>query len=368
MKGLLLWFTMFPPVVCAQPGWVEMQFSFVLEKDGAEVLHEQLRTGGDYYFEVEGRPARLFTYADKRFTVVAFNPRTSDMMNHVDTLWLRITHREAGVMEIAFPPRAGREVPHSYLIDHMVVPFAPGRVSVTDLEHELHVIGTMEGLGQWWNGGPVHELYATCGSDTVREVATHLNGRMDLRIRCSPAAAAQGNPMAEVQFISDGPFRPDLRMRVRGPASGGGWDLGTLVFKPTRLHFQDHHKLAEDNAAVRDTVFGWDRLGNVVHLSNAHPTSQDSLRFRFWWIASGEEVCITHETISSLEGEVLLVFHVRRLRDKVLWTHGYRERELEVVVPPQPPRTYGLGVDYEENDGGVLPRFDALIGRSLEVR
>ena len=368
MRRLLLAFNLLPFGLFAQPGWIGMDFTFVLEKDGAEVPHAELRDGKEYSFEVEGKGARVFGDRDPRYSLVPFPAQRSDPMRHVDTLWFTIRHRDAGVMEIGFPPRAGRNFNRYYLTDHLVVPFAPGRVMVTDLTTELHVTGIMTGLGQWWNGGPTFTLDATCGCDTVRNVASPLNGEMDFRLRCPVAAVERGHPTAHLQFTSDGPYQPDLHMRVLGRLGGNGWDLGKQAFTPTRQRIVGYQVLAVDDAAARDTVYGWDRLGNVVHLSNLRPTAKDSLHLRFWWLGGGEEVHITHRVAPTFEGEQLLIFEVQRLSVELDRKSGYQERELDVVVPPLVPGAYSMHLVYVDPDGSPAPRFDALAGQPLMVR
>ncbi len=352
----------------AQPGWIPLRFTFVLEKDGVEVPNAAMREGGTYSIEVEGRSAPVFSDADPRFTRVSFPAERSDPMRHVDTLWMRIRHSEEGVMAIGFPPRGGRGHARYYPTDHLVVPFTPGRILVTELMRELRVVGTMEGLGQWWSGGRTFILDATCGGDTLRNVAAPMGRRTDFRVRCPVRSDDKDPANADLHFISDGPYQPDLHMHVSGPVADPGWDLGTIVFGPYRYRLANQGRVVMDEAAPGDTVFGWHELGNVVYLSHAHPTAQDSLRFRFWWLGGREEVRITHRIAPTFEGEQVLVFTVECLADELAMGSGFTEREVEVVVPPLQPMRYTMALEYVDVGERAALRFDGLTGRPLEVR
>lgn len=352
----------------SQPGWRELQFSFVIEHDGVEVPAEELRKRKDFEFEVEGRRVVPVVYNGSRFGVVEFPGSVSDITNHVDTLWLRIRHKHDGVMEIGFPPRIHSATRHAYLTDGMVVPFTPSRVMVTDLAKELHVTGTMEGIGWWWNGGPSYSLSATCGIDTVRDAAVPNGGAMDFRIRCRSTRMERGIPTTVLSFFTDGPYQPALRMDIRGNAIGQVWPLDTVQFAPSRFVFAGRHHLVADTTARCDTVFGWERYGGVVHLSPVEPASNDSLRFLFWWIGGGENVRIDHHVAPDFNGDHGLVFTVNRSVVDMDMDAFYKARVIHVVVPPLARGNYTIGMVYDEEPGFPAPRFDALKGQELHVR
>lgn len=351
----------------AQPGWQELQFSFILEHHGVEVPGDALQKGNDFHFEVEGTRTRPFSFNRSRFVVVQFPAERSDITRHRDTLWLRIRHRHEGVMAIGFPPRAGLRSRYPYLTEHMVVRFGPGRVMVTELEKELHVSGTMVGIGQLWNAGPVYAPSASCGSDTVRHVTASVGGAMDFRIRCRPSLGPEGLPMADMSFFVNGAYQPELRMNIRGSALGGEWPLDTVRFAPANYIIADRRRKELDLTVQRDTVLGWDRSGNVVRLSRAHPTANDSLRFTFWWLGAGENVRIDHRLVQGFEGESTLLFTVQRSPIDVPDVF-IRQREITVVVPPLARRGYEVAVTYEEDAAFPAPRFPALHGQQLQVR
>lgn len=351
-----------------QPGWEELRFSFVLEYNGVEVPVEELRKGRDFRFEVEGEHVVPIAEYRTRFSAVEFPANVSDVTRHVDTLWLRISHKRDGVMEIGFPPRAYGSIRHAYLTDHMVVPFAPGRVMATDLAKELHVTGTMEGIGWWWNGRPSYSLSATCGIDTVRDVAVPNGGLMDFRIRCRSTRQEHGIPTTVLSFFTNGPYQPALRMDIRGSAMGKAWPLDTVRFAPSRFVFAGWHHLVADTSARRDTIFGWDRYGGVVHLSPAQPTANDSLRLIFWWLGGGENVRIDHHVAPDFEGDHGLVLTVNRSPVDIDMEAFYQAREIHVAVPPLPRGSYTVGLVYEEDPGFPAPRFDAVNGYRLQVR
>lgn len=352
----------------SQPGWEELRFSFALEYNGVEVPVEELRKGREFRFEVEGEQVTPVVEYRTRFNAVEFPANVSDMTRHVDTLWLRISHKQDGMMEIAFPPRAYGSTRHAYLTDHMVVPFAPGRVMVTDLAKELHVTGTMEGIGWWWNGGPTYSLSATCGIDTVRDAAVPNGGLMDFRIRCRSKGMEHGIPTTVLSFFTDGPYHPALRMDIRGSAMGKAWPLDTVRFAPSRFVFAGRHHMVVDTTARRDTIFGWDRLGGVVRLSLVQPTVSDSLRFRFWWIGGAENVRIDHHVAPDFNGDHGLVFTVKRSPVDSGMEAFYQAREIEVVLPPLARGNYTVGLVYKEDPGFPAPRFDAVKGHRIQMR
>ena len=349
----------------AQPGWRPLQCSFFLEVDGEEFPRQELAKGGPFTFEVEGRRVQPGSYGSERFIFVEFPGAISDITNHVDTLRLRIIHRDGRVLEIEFPPRLGDR--QAYLTDHLVVPFAPGRVLVTDLLHELCVTGTMTGIGQLWNAGPVFLPSATCGADTVRHVPTTVGGAMDFRVRCRTRPGPRGAPMADLRFFTDGPYQPNLVMNIEVPAGGGSWDLDTVRFAPADYRTTGWRERELDTTTPRDTVYGWDRYGNVVYLSPKHPTPQDTLRFRFWWLGGPEHVRISHSVVPDFEGGNTLEFVVERTPVLVL-DGGYQAREVTVLVPPLPGGAYLLDVHYLEEPDVPAPRFPALQGQWLRVR
>lgn len=365
MRVLTLPFLFLASGLMAQPGWRELQFSFILEHEGAEVPREELSRGGAFTFEVEGRRVRPGTYGAGRFSFVEFPGEVSDITNHVDTLWLRITHRQEGVMEIGFPPRLRNR--HAYLTDHLVVPFAPGRIMVTDLVHELHVTGTMTGIGQLWNAGPVFLPSATCGVDTVRHVPAIVGGAMDFRVRCRTQPGPRGEPMGKVRFFTESPYQPKLVMNIQAPAGGGSWSLDTVRFAPADYRIVGWRQRELDTTTPRDTVFGWERSGPAVHITPSHPTANDTVYFRFWWLGSGENVRITHSVVPDFEGGHTLEFVVE-CTPVILLDAGIQAREIRVVVPSLPRGTLPIMVYYEEGPDYPAPRFPALHGHMLVVR
>jgi hypothetical protein len=265
----------------AQPGWRELQFSFKLEHHGVEVPDELIQKGNDFVFEVEGERARPFSINNSPFTTVEFPAERSDITRHNDTLWLRITHRREGVMEIAFPPRAGLRTNHPYATDHLIVAFAPGRTSVTDLPKFMRVTGTLVGLNLFMEFFPGTALSASCGCDTVQYAIDRLRPTFDFGVRCRTTRTS-GMPEAVIHLFADGPYHPDISMRIRGTALGLEWPLDTVRFAPTEFRVMGWHRLELDTAVVRDTVFGWDNAGYdrrvgvpppsyVVQLSHAQP-------------------------------------------------------------------------------------------------
>ncbi|HPF68222.1 MAG TPA: hypothetical protein P5027_13210 [Flavobacteriales bacterium] len=349
----------------AQPGWRPLQFSFILEVDGQELPREELARGGLFSLEVEGRKVQPGSYGPERFSFVEFPGAISDISTHVDTLWLRIIHHQEGVMEVGFPPRRGDR--HAYPTRQLVVPFAPGRVLVTDLLHEVHVTGTMTGIGQLWNAGPAFLPHATCGADTVRHVPATVGGAMDFRVRCRTRPGPRGEQLANLRFFTDGPYQPELVMNILAPASGGDHPLGTVRFAPADYRALGWWERELDTSTQRDTVYGWDRYGNVVYQSPAHPTANDTLFFRFWWLGGGEQVRITHRIVPGFEGEQALVFEVQCLEAGTPEA-GYHAREVTVAVPPLPGGKYQVAIVQEEDPSLPAPRFPALHGQWLSVR
>lgn len=160
-------FLLLPQAGAAQPGWRELEFSFVLEHHGVEVPAKDLRNGNDHILEIDGERVRPFSYNGSRFSPLRFHAERSDITMHRDTLWLHIRHRDEGVMAIAFPPRAGLRTNHPCATENMVVSFAPGRISVTDLPTFLLVTGTVVGPDPLVEFFPGSSPAASFGCDTV---------------------------------------------------------------------------------------------------------------------------------------------------------------------------------------------------------
>ncbi|MFZ1692472.1 MAG: hypothetical protein WAT74_04655 [Flavobacteriales bacterium] len=361
----------------AQPGWRELEFSFVLEHHGVEVPADKLERGGGFTFEVDGERTRPFTINSSRFSTVRFPAERSDITRHRDTLWLRIRHRDEGLMEIAFPPRAGLRTNHPYAAENMVVTFAPSRISVTDLPTFLIVTGTLVGLDPLMEFFPGTSLSARCGCDTVLHAVERLRPKIAFGILCRTSRTGS-LPEAVLEIFADGPYHPHIGMRIRGTALGPEWPLDTVRFAPTQFRLLGWHRLGVDSAAVRDTVFGWAHTGYdrplgvpppsyVVHLSHAQPTTRDTLLFRFWWLGGGENVRITHRIVADLEGEHILEFTMHRSPANLPGLLP-REREITVQVPPLPAGRVRMKVVYNEDPDFPAPRYAALDGRYLMVR
>ncbi|HMQ76520.1 MAG TPA: hypothetical protein PKE21_10155 [Flavobacteriales bacterium] len=361
----------------AQPGWRELEFSFILEHHGVEVPAKDLRQGNDFIFEVEGERARPFSINNSSFSTLEFPAERSDITQHRDTLWLRIRHRHEGVMEIAFPPRAGLRTNHPYPTDHLIVAFAPGRISVTDLPKFLRVTGTLVGLNPLMEFFPGTIMAASRGCDTVQYAIDRLRPTFDFGVHCRTTRTGS-LPEAVLNLFAGGPYHPDIVMRIRGTALGGEWPLDTVRFAPTQFRVMGWHRLELDTAVVRDTVFGWDHAGydrslgvpppsSVVHLSHAQPTTRDTLVFRFWWLGGGENVGITQRVTPDQEGEHILEFSVRR-SPVDLPGMSMRGREITVRVPPLPAGRVRMRVKYNEDPSFPAPRYAALDGHYLNVR
>ncbi|MEZ4758045.1 MAG: hypothetical protein R2817_14550 [Flavobacteriales bacterium] len=362
--------------VQAQPGWRELEFSFMLEHDGVLVPAERLERGGCFTFEVDGERTRPFTVNGSPFSTVRFPAERSDITRHRDTLWLRIRHHDEGVMAIAFPPRAGLRTNHPYSTDHLVVVFRPGRVMVTDLPKQLRVTGVMTGLAPLMEFFPGTHLSATCGCDTVRQAVDRLRQKFDFGIRCRTYRTNRA-PETVLELFADGPYHPHIGMHIRGTALGPEWPLDTVRFAPTQFRVLGWHRMEVDSAVVRDTVFGWDQVGfdrplgvpppsYAVHLSHAQPTTRDTLLFRFWWLGGGENVRITHRTVPDLEGEHILEFTVHRSPANLPGILP-REREITAQVLPLPAGRVWMKVVYKEDPDFPAPRYAALNGHYLTV-
>ncbi|MCB9184009.1 MAG: hypothetical protein H6591_08820 [Flavobacteriales bacterium] len=376
MRAFIL-LSLLPLHVTAQPGWLALEFSFIMEHHGVEVPADKLEHGGGFTFEADGERARTFTINRSRFSTVRFPAQRSDITRHRDTLWLRITHRDEGVMEIAFPPRADQRTINPYATDHMVVVFRPGRVMVTDLPKHLRVTGIMTGLAPLMEFFPGTHVSATCGCDTVRQAVDRLRQEFDFGIGCRTFRTSS-LPEAVLELFADGPHHPHISMRIRGTALGPDWPLDTVRFAPTQFRVLGWHRLEVDTAVVRDTVFGWNlagydrRIGEpppsyVVHLSHAQPTTRDTLLFRFWWLGGGENVRITHRTVPDREGEHVLEFTVHRSPANLPGILP-REREITVQVPPLPAGRARMKLAYQEDPDFPAPRYAALDGYYLTVR
>lgn len=363
--------------VHAQPGWEELEFSFMLEHEGVVVPAEKLQRGGGFTFEVDGERTRPFSINNSHFSTVRFPAERSDITRHRDTLWLRIRHHDEGVMAIAFPPRAGLRTNHPYATDHMVVTFVPGRISVTDLPKFLLVTGTLVGLDPLMEFFPGTSLSARCGCDTVLHAVERLRPKFAFGIRCRTAHTGS-LPEAVLELFADGPYHPHIGMHLRGTALGPEWPLDTVRFAPTQFRVLGWHRVEVDSSVVRDTVFGWDHVGfdrplgvpppsYVVHLSHAQPTTRDTLLFRFWWLGGGENVRITHRIVADLEGEHVLEFKVHRSPADLPGLLP-REREISAQVPPLPAGRVRMKVLYKEDPDFPAPRYAALEGHYLDVR
>lgn len=364
-------------LIQAQPGWRELEFSFMLEHHGVTVSAERLQKGNEFIFEVDGERTRPFPVTNTPFSMVEVPAERSDITRHRDTLWLRIRHRDEGVMEIAFPPRAGLRTNHPYATDRMIVAFAPGRTSVTDLPKFLRVTGTLVGLNPLMEFFPGTIMAASCGCDTVQYAIDRLRPTFDFGVRCRTTRTGI-IPESVVHFFAKSPYHPDISMHIRGTALGPEWPLDTVRFAPTQFRATGWHRLELDTAVVRDTVFGWDHAGYdrpvgvpppsyVVHLSHAQPTTRDTLVFRFWWLGSGENVRITQRVTPDPEGEHILEFTIHRSPAN-LPTMLPQEREIAVQVPPLPAGPLRIQLKYEEDPAFPAPRYAALDGHYLNVR
>lgn len=361
----------------SQPGWRELEFSFLLEHHGVGVPAERLEKGSDFRFEVEGECTRPLPVNNTPFSMVEFPADRSDITRHSDTLWLRIRHRDEGVMEIAFPPRAGLRTNHPYATDRIIVSFAPGRISVTDLPKFLRVTGTLVGLNPLMEFFPGTIMSASCGCDTVQYAIDRMRPAFDFGVRCR---TTRTGPLPEtvLHLFAESPFHPDIIMRIRGTALGPEWPLDTVRFAPTQFRVLGWHRVELDTAVVRDTVFGWDHAGYdrpagvpppsyVVHLSHAQPTARDTLVFRFWWLGGSENVRITQRTVPDLEGEHILEFTVDRSPVGITDDH-VQEREVTVQVPPLLAGRTRMQVKYKEDPAFPAPRYAALDGHYFTVR
>jgi hypothetical protein len=346
-----------PLHLAAQPGWRELQFSFLLEHHGVEVPANELRQGNAFSFEVEGERVQPFTYDHTRFSTVEFPAVRSDITMHRDTLWLRIRHRHEGVMAIGFPPRRGARAVQRYATDNVVVPFAPGRVLVTELPKQLRVTGVLEGLGIPWQSAAHAELSAHCGCDTVLDVAKGMRPTMDFTLRCR-TKLRDGLEQAELVFFTrGGPYRPELEMVVRGNVAGGAWPLDTVPFRATRLVKSGGRPLVPDDAGPRDEVLGIHDQHNWLRISPVNPAPGGSVRFTFQWLGGGERLAVTHELSPLGNDTTEIVLTVQRERFEMDPRPRFQMNAVAHEVPALPRGIYRLRVVHVEDVGLPVPRF-----------
>jgi hypothetical protein len=366
MRALIIAFLL-PIHLAAQPGWRELEFSFLLEHHGVEVPANELRQGNEFSFEVEGERAQPFTYNHSRFSTVEFPASRSDITLHRDTLWLRIRHRHEGVMAIGFPPRRGARTVQRYATENVVVPFAPGRVLVTDLPKQLRVTGVLEGLGIPWQSAAHAELSAHCGGDTVLNVAKGIRPAMDFTLRCR-TRLRDGLEQAELVFFTrGGPYRPELEMVVRGNVAGGSWPLDTVPFRATRLVKGGGRPLEPDDAGPRDEVLGIHDQHNWLRISPVNPAPGGSVRFTFQWLGGGERLAVTHALRSLGNDTTELVLTVQRAPFEIDPRPRFQLNAVAHEVPALPPGIYRLRVAYSEEAAWPVPRFPETDGVVMRV-
>ncbi|MBL7937746.1 MAG: hypothetical protein JNL43_00185 [Flavobacteriales bacterium] len=357
-----LFLASFASAVAAQPGWEELEFSFVLEHDGVEVSGKELRTGNEYILEINGERVRPFSYNHEPFNTVRFPGRLSDFTMHRDTLWLFIRHRTEGDMAIGFPPRWALPYHELYGTEHKAVDFAPGRVLVTELPTLLLVTGVMEDLGRPWQHSPTYELAAYCGCDTVQNVATGMRNTMDFKVRCRPQRRDGREQTELVLFTRSAPYQPKLEMVVRG-MPGGLWPLDTVPFIPTRFVINSGApRLTPDDAGPRDLV-----LGEWFRISPVNPKADDAVRFTMHWLGGGERYTVTHELLPVSNDTTELVLTVRHGEREDDPREMFRLNGVQHEVPALPPGSYRLRLVYSDDPARPVPHFPEADGYVIRV-